>query len=133
MILAFLCFDNASLSPIAEVITRDLDTTVEVYSFGIRPAHVSRAARRILMERGHNTRGLRAKSMLEVPMDEVEVVISLVSRRERPLLPSHVRVIDWPLPDPIAAPDGEEGEACRAAYEELQRRISRLLSERRGE
>ena len=48
MILAFLCFDNASLSPIAEVITRDLDETVEVYSFGIRPAHVSRAARRVL-------------------------------------------------------------------------------------
>ena len=133
MILAFLCFDNASLSPIAEVITRDLDETVEVYSFGIRPAHVSRAARRVLTAQGLNTRGLRAKSVLEIPMEDVEVVVSLVSRRERPPLPSHVRVIDWPLPDPIAAPAGEEVEACRAAYDELMRRIPRLLAELRGE
>lgn len=132
MILAFLCFDNAALSLIAEAITRDLAPEMEVYSFGRRPGHLRRPARAALEEAGYNTRGLRAKSMMEIPIEDVTVVVSLLSRDQRPPLPSHVEVIDWPLPDPIAAPEGEEVEACRAALDELRRRIPRLLAERGG-
>lgn len=129
MVVAFLCFDNSTLSIIAEAIMRDLSEDGEVYSFGVHPSHIRQHTRRVLQEVDLDTRGLRAKSMMEIPIEDVEVVISLVARNQRPPLPSHVEVIDWPLPDPIAAPDGEEREACRAARDELQRRISKLLAE----
>ena len=129
MVVAFLCFDNSTLSPIAESIMRELHVDGDVYSFGRQPAHINRHALQVLQEEDLDTRGLRAKSMLEIPIEDVNVVISLLPRDQRPPLPSHVQVIDWPLPDPIAAPDGEEREACRAARDELRRRISRLLTE----
>ena len=132
MMLAFMCFDNAALSLIAEAIVHDLDPDAEVYSFGRHPAHLRPAVRAVLTEAGLDTRGLRSKSIMEVPIEDIEVVVSLVSRSSRQPLPSHVRVIDWPLPDPIAAPDGEQREACRAALDELRRRIPALLDELRG-
>jgi len=132
MIIAFLCFDNGSLSLIAEAVARDLDPDAEVYSFGLHPAHFRRPARAALEEVGLNTRGLRAKSMMEIPIEDVSTIVSLVSRSQRPPLPSHIEVVDWPLPDPITAGEGEEVEVCRAALDELRRRIPRLMNAPRG-
>jgi len=43
------------------------------------------------------------------------------------VLPSSLRVLSWPLPDPAAAPPEELMEAFRATRDELMRRLPPLL------
>jgi arsenate reductase len=78
---------------------------------------------------GYDPRGLRSKSMFEVEMDEIDVIVTLCREEQCPLLPAKKKHIAWPLPDPTAAPEEERDEAFRATRDELIRRLPALLKE----
>ena len=125
--VAFLCVANSARSQVAEAIARHLDPDLEVYSAGSRPSHVRPQVYTILNRNGLDTRGLRSKGLLEIPLGDIGVAVVLCAEEECPLLPSHVKKLSWPLPDPTFYPDDEILDAFQATYEELMRRIPKLL------
>jgi arsenate reductase len=129
----FLCVANSARSQLAEAIARQLNTTVDAWSAGTEPTHVRPQVRRVLDEVGYDAHGLRSKGLLEVPMEEMDLVLTLCAEERCPVLPSGIRRLSWPLPDPAAAPDSELMEAFRATRDELIRRLPPLLRELREE
>lgn len=130
--ILFLCVANSARSQLAEAIARQLDKDVEVWSAGSEPTHVRPQVRTVLHEVGYDAHGLRSKSMLEVPMEDIDLVVTLCAEEHCPIMPSAVKRLSWPLPDPAAAPDDELLEAFRATRDELIRRLPALLNELRG-
>jgi len=125
----FLCVANSARSQLAEAIARHLAPDLEIWSAGSEPTHVRPQVRTVLDEVGIDPRGLRSKSMLEVPMEDIGTVITLCREERCPFMPGVYEKISWPLPDPAAAPDDELDEAFRAARDELMRRLPPLLKE----
>ena len=117
------------MGSVAEAITRHLAPELEVWSAGSEPTHVRPQVRTVLDEVGIDPRGLRSKSMLEVPMEDIGVVVSLCREERCPFMPGEYTKLSWPLPDPAAAPDDELDEAFRATRDELLRRLPILLRE----
>ena len=125
----FLCVANSARSQLAEAITRHLAPELEIWSAGSEPTHVRPQVRTVLDEVGIDPRGLRSKSMLEVPMEDIETVVTLCREERGPFMPGEYTKVSWPLPDPAAAPDDELDEAFRATRDELMRRLPMLLKE----
>lgn len=125
----FLCVANSARSQLAEAITRHLAPEWEVFSAGTNPTHVKPQVRAVLHEVGIDTFGLRSKGMLEVPLDEIDLAVTLCSEEACPALPRAIKRIHWPLPDPASAPDEEALEAFRATRDELLRRLPKLGGE----
>ena len=124
----FLCVANSARSQLAEAIARHLAPELEIWSAGSEPTHVRPQVRIVLEEEGIDPRGLRSKSTLEIPMDEVGLVVTLCREAQCPIVPGNQERISWPLPDPSSAPQDELDEAFRAARDELIRRMPPLLA-----
>jgi len=127
--ILFLCVENSARSQLAEAIARHLAPEIEVWSAGSEPTHVRPQVRTVLDEVDIDPRGLRSKSILEVPMEDIDVVVSLCREEHCPFVPGEYTKLSWPLPDPAAAPDEELVEAFRATRDELLRRLPTLLRE----
>ena len=125
----FVCVANSARSQLAEAIARHLRPDLDVVSAGSAPTRVRPQVPEVLREVGIDAYGLRAKSLFEIPFDEITVAVTLCSEAQCPVLPRAVRHISWPLPDPASAPDHEALEAFRATRDELMRRIPPLLDE----
>ncbi len=127
--ILFLCVANSARSQLAEAIARQMEPSLDIWSAGSEPSHVRPQVRRVLDELGYDPRGLRSKSMFEVELDEIDVIVTLCREEQCPLLPGKKKHIAWPLPDPAAAPEEELDEAFRATRDELIRRLPPLLKE----
>ncbi|MEC8194306.1 MAG: arsenate reductase ArsC [Myxococcota bacterium] len=125
--ILFLCVANSARSQLAEAIARDLAPELDIWSAGSEPTHVRPQVRRVLNEAGFDDKGLRSKSLYEVEMDEIDVIVTLCRQEQCPILPGKKRHVHWPLPDPAAAPDDEKDEAFRATRDELIRRLPALI------
>jgi arsenate reductase len=125
--ILFLCVANSARSQLAEAIAREIAPELDVWSAGSEPTHVRPQVRRVLQELGFNDKGLRSKSMFEVELDEIDVIVTLCREEQCPVLPRKKHHIHWPLPDPASAPDEESDEAYRATRDELKRRLPALL------
>lgn len=125
----FLGVSNASRSPLAEAIARELAPRHEFWSAGRTPSHVRPEVRAVLAEVGYRDDQLRAKGLVEVPLDEVDLIVTLADPARCPQVSSAARRVAWNLPDPAAAPRAEAMEAYRATRDELMRRLPRLLAE----
>lgn len=125
--LVYLCVANSARSQLAEAITRHLAPDLDVWSAGSQPSHVRPQVRAVLDEVGIDSFGLRSKGMDEIPLDEVNMAITLCAEEACPVLPTRVERVHWPLPDPASAPDDEKLEAFRATRDDLMTRIPELL------
>lgn len=126
----FACVANSARSQLAEAIARHLGPhDLEAWSAGSRPSNVRPEVRVVLDELGIDHRGLLSKGFYAVPLEDIDVAVTLCLDEVCPVLPVSVRQLHWPLPDPASAPDDERIEAFRAARDELLRRIPLLLAE----
>jgi arsenate reductase len=125
--ILFLCVANSARSQLAEAIAREMAPDLDIWSAGSEPSHVRPQVRRVLEEGGFNDKGLRAKSLFEVDMDEIDLIVTLCREEQCPSLPGKKQRISWPLPDPASAPEQEQDEAFRATRDELIRRLPPLL------
>jgi len=123
----FVCVANSARSQLAEAIARHLSVEIEAWSAGSCPTHVRPQVRAVLDEVGIDSAGLRAKGLAEVPLDEIDLVVTLCAEEACPVLPGSPRRLSWPLPDPASAPAAEALEAFRATRDELTRRLKPLL------
>ncbi len=123
----FLGAANQSRSPLAEAIARELAPRHEFWSAGARPSHVRPEVRAVLTEVGMRDDSLRSKGLIEVPLDEVDLIVTLTDPERCPRVALDVPRVAWSLPDPASAPRDEALEAYRATRDELMRRLPALL------
>jgi arsenate reductase len=99
---------------------------VEAYSACLTPTgEVAGAAVAALERLGYSASGLSSKGLTEVPLQEMDVIVSLAGRQGLPLLPRHLpaHLEAWDIPDPC----GEDDQVFRATARLLERRVAKLL------
>jgi len=123
----FLCVANSARSQMAEGIARSMAPAgVKISSAGSNPSQLNPLAIRALDENGIDIRRQRSKSVAEIDPAGVDAVITLCAEEVCPVFLVHARRVQWGLPDPAAAPGGEDErlEAFRRVRDELRRRLA---------
>jgi len=127
----FLCVANSARSQIAEGLARRLAPPgVRVWSAGSEPGTIHPLAVQVLTEAGVDASAQRSKGLDAVPLDDVDLVVTLCAEEVCPLFPRPVRKLHWPLPDPAraAGTDAERLAAFRAVRDDLAARLPALFS-----
>ena len=130
--ILFLCVANSARSQIAEGLARRLaPPEVHVYSAGSEPGTINPLAVRVLAEAGVDASLQHSKGLDDIPLDEVDLVVTLCAEEVCPLFPRPVRKLHWPLPDParVAGSEQERLAAFRAVRDELAARIPALFGD----
>ncbi len=123
--LVFLCVANAARSQIAEGLARaTAPDGWTIHSAGSRPGVLHPRAVQAMRDVGIDISGHRSKGLDDIPMADADVVITLCAEEECPVAFTRARREAWPLPDPAAAPPGEEPDAFRRVRDELAARIA---------
>ncbi|WP_457600426.1 arsenate reductase ArsC [Hydrogenivirga sp.] len=129
MKIAFICTGNSARSQIAEGFARHLaketGKDIEVYSAGSQPAgYVHKLAVKVMEEVGIDISRHRSKSLDDIPLNELDLVITLCdsARRECPVVPG-AKTEHWGIPDPA----GKGLYAFRWVRDEIGRRVKELI------
>ena len=129
----FLCVQNAARSQMAEGWARKLfPAGVRIASAGSQPAaEVNPYAMRVMEEVGIDISRQRPSSFANVPMGDMDTVITLCAEAICPLPPAGLVLHNWRLPDPVAVQGSEEEKlaAFRAVRDELHSRLEVLLQQ----
>jgi len=116
--ILFLCVANSARSQMAEGLARAM--APEGYRFlsaGSEPGRLNPLAVEALHERGIEISHHRAKGLDAIPLDEVDVIVTLCAEEVCPVVPGVVRRLHWPLPDPKELP----------AFRDVRDRLKTLL------
>ena len=127
----FLCTRNSARSQIAEGLARAVAPSgTEIWSAGTEPGTLHPLALEVMREIGIDLGQQHAKAIDQTPWREVDTVVTLCAEADEacPVLPTEVRRLHWPLPDPARAPEEQRLEAFRSARDEIRRRVSSLWS-----
>ncbi len=126
--MLFICIGNTCRSPMAEAIARGLgEGKVEAYSAGLAPTgRVSDKAERALEELGYSAEGLRSNGFDQVPLADMDVVVSLIGIDGLRFLPRNLpaEIVQWSVRDPI----GEDEETFVAVAKLLESKLRKLVS-----
>lgn len=134
----FICTGNSARSILAESILRhEAGDRFNVFSAGTRPAaEPNRLAIALLEKKGHETGGLRSKSVDEFQqdnapqMDFVFTVCDSAANEECPLWPGQPISGHWGIADPagVEGSDGDKQQAFGIAYMRMQTRIRAFIA-----
>lgn len=127
----FLCVANSARSQIAEGLAQSLAPPgTRVYSAGSEPGTLNALAVRVLAEAGVDATAQHSKGLDAVPLDDIDLVVTLCAEEVCPLFPRPVRRLHWPLPDParVAGTEEERLAAFRAVRDDLAARLRTLFS-----
>lgn len=127
--ILFVCIGNMCRSPMAEGFARENGSdVVEVWSAGIHPTgRVSHDAIDVMEEKGIDISDLRSKGLNEVPLREIDMVVSMTGFPAKQYLPLTYpgKVIDWEVDDPI----GRSLSTFHRVRDEIETRVGELLEE----
>ena len=128
-----LCTGNSCRSQMAEVIWRELsEGNWNSCSAGSKPSgYVHPLAITALTEIGMPTDGLTSKSMADIDMAEITLVVTVCdnAKNDCPLPPSNAEVLHWPFDDPADAEGTDEEKLVmfRRVRDEIQTTIKQYL------
>jgi arsenate reductase len=129
--ILFLCVANSARSQIAEGLARRLAPPgTHVFSAGSEPGAINPLAVQVLAEAGVDASQQHSKGLDAIPLDEIDLIVTLCAEEVCPLFPRPVRKLHWPLPDPAraAGTEGERLAAFRAVRDELAARLPSLFA-----
>ena len=127
----FMCVANSARSQLAEGIARALAPDgVRISSAGSAPTRVRPEAVEVLMELGIDASGQRSKSVDQIDVRTVDLVVTLCAEEVCPVLPGEMTRLHWPLPDPAQVEGSAEDrlESFRRTRDELSQRIAQLFA-----
>ena len=125
-----MCVANAGRSQMAEGITRFIAPDgVAVFSAGSAPTQVNPIAVRAMKEIGIDISAHRSKNVAEVPLDRVDLVITLCDEEVCPTLPPDIKHANWPMSDPDDEPGNEADRlaAFRRVRDAVRERVSAMF------
>lgn len=127
----FLCEDNACLSQMAEAAARHLaPPKTRIFSAGVKPKAIPLPVVQAMQELGISMSGQKSKSLADVPMQDIDLVVSFDdAHKQCANLPGRVRIERWPISAALQAP-GEAAStlsAIRDRRDEIDRRVFALF------
>lgn len=128
----FLCVANSARSQMAEGLARAMAPPgYRFLSAGSAPRSVNPLAVTALAEDGIDITAHRSKRVDDIPLEHVDVVVTLCAEEVCPVVPGSIRRLHWPLPDPAAAPGDEAARlsAFRAARDRLREMLPALWTD----
>lgn len=126
--ILFMCVANSARSQMAEGLARAMfgDRAV-IESAGSEPSTVNPYAIAAMAEVGIDITGHRSKSVDEIAVEGLDLVVTLCAEEVCPVLPGRVQRLHWPIPDPASkapAPADVLTERFRGARDEISRRLN---------
>jgi protein-tyrosine-phosphatase len=124
----FVCYGNSCRSQMAEALANHLGNgRVRVWSAGSSPlGRIVPETLQVLEEKGIAVDRLWSKSLRDVPVDEMDVVVGMGCEVVCPVpVGFKGRVIEWNIPDPY----GRGLEAFRGVRELVARQVAALLED----
>jgi len=122
--ILFLCTGNSCRSQMAEGFAKTLLSDTEVFSAGIDPKGIHPMAIKVMQEVDIDISGQKSKNLTEIPMDKIDIVITLCgdAAEQCPVLPGKVERLHWALEDPAKARGNEEEiiDAFRKIRDEIK-------------
>ena len=132
----FLCTGNSCRSQMAEGFGQAFlsGKAVEVFSAGLAPQGIHPLAITVMEERGVDIRSQRSTHVEEIPLERVDLVITLCDSAAQscPAMPGK-EVLDWGMEDPAAAlVEGDAGleeqlAPFRRARDLIEERVKALV------
>jgi arsenate reductase len=107
--ILFLCEDNACLSQMAEAVAKRLGPPkTRIFSAGIKPRTIPPHVYRLMEELGINISGQAPKTLSDVPLNEIDLVVSFgdADKKCGPL-PAKTKVEHWPIMEAEPSPADE--------------------------
>lgn len=130
--ILFLCVANSARSQMAEGLARALlGQRAEILSAGSQPSSVNPHAIAAMAEIGIDISSHRSKSVDEIDVISLDLVVTLCTDEVCPVLPGRVRRLHWPIADPATKeplPEEEMRARFRAAREQILGRIQVLAA-----
>ncbi|HKY09285.1 MAG TPA: arsenate reductase ArsC [Candidatus Binatia bacterium] len=126
----FLCEDNACLSQIAEAAAKHLaPPRTRIFSAGVKPTGIPVPVVQAMQELGISMKGQKSKSLAEVPIQDIDLVVSFAdAHKQCANLPGRVRIERWPIePARLADEAGENLQVIRDRRDEIDKRVFALF------
>ncbi len=127
----FLCVQNAARSQIAEALARQIfPNGVRIWSAGSAPAaSIDPRAVLVIEEIGIDMARAKPKRLEDIPLGDIDTVITLCADESCPLLPEVAHREAWAMPDPAATTGSEEEilRAFRRTRDELRLKLEELV------
>jgi arsenate reductase (thioredoxin) len=128
--ILFLCEDNACLSQMVEAVAKRLGPPkTRIFSAGIKPRTIRPHVYRLMEELGINISGQAPKTLSDVPLNEIDLVVSFgdADKKCGPL-PAKTKVEHWPITQAEPSPADELKLTChRQERDEIDKRVFALF------
>ncbi len=128
--ILFMCVANSARSQMAEGLARALAPRgVRVLSAGSMALDVNPTAMQVMREIGMDISSQHSKGLDEIPLGEVDAVVTLCAQEVCPVVPG-IRVrVHWAMPDPTfaAASAGGTVKAFRGIRDSIRERLAYLF------
>jgi arsenate reductase (thioredoxin) len=129
--ILFLCEDNACLSQIAEAMAKRLSPPkIRIFSAGVKPSTIPAQVYKVMQELGISLSGQSSKGMDQVPLNEIDLVVSFADADKKcSALPAQAKIERWPIPDQTGTEVENTGalSTLRKERDEIDKRVSALF------
>jgi arsenate reductase len=129
--ILFLCEDNACLSQIAEATAKHLaPPKTRIFSAGVRPSTIPTHVIQAMKELGINMSGHRSKGLAEIPIHDIDLVVSFGDAHKKCTnLPGRAKIENWPAPEEFGSEKGGSPElsVIRDKRDEIDKRVFALF------
>ena len=124
--ILFICDDNACLSQMAEATARHLaPPRTRVYSAGVKPSEIPSPVIQAMQELGISMSGQRSKSIADVPVQDIDLVVSFGDADKRcERLPQKAKIARWPI---MGVSANSDLSTVRARRDEIDKRVFALF------
>ena len=127
--ILFVCYGNMIRSQMAEGFAREHgDAFLDVYSAGVHPTGVvSEEAIQVMEEKGIDIAGHYSKGLEDVPVGDMDYVISLTDLRAEDMCPPSFEgtTLNWNIRDPI----GKPFKHFRTTRDDIEERVRKLIQQ----
>ncbi len=124
--IVFICVENARRSQIAQGFAEAFGQgRVEVYSAGSNPSsQIDPLVIEVMKEKGIDLSGKRPKSLNELPLMEMDYLVTMGCEETCPAVLAR-KIVEWEIPDPKGKPIDE----VRRIRDMLEAKVKMLLEE----
>lgn len=127
----FLDQDNTRLSQMAEAVAKHLGPPkVRIFSAGVTPGNIPAPVRKVMQELGINMSAQNSKSVDQVPLDEIDLIVSFAGADKKcAALPTRAKVKQWAIASSRAAQNNDFAalSTLREERDEINKRVFALF------
>jgi arsenate reductase len=127
----FLDQDNACSSQMAEAVAKHLaPPKVRIFSAGVNPSSIPTPVRKVMQELGISMTAQNPKSVDQVPLDEIDLVVSFAGADKKcTTLPPKAKVEQWMIPSASTATGYDPAglSTLRQERDEINKRVFALF------